>query len=47
MLFSKVVVLAYIPLPVYEGSFSTISSPTFVGGGVLDGSYFNRSELET
>jgi hypothetical protein len=26
--------------------FSPVSSPTFVGGGVLDDSYPNRSEVE-
>jgi hypothetical protein len=30
------------PLAVYEGSFFPASSPTFVVGGVLDDSYFNR-----
>jgi hypothetical protein len=30
-----VVVLAYIPPAVYEGSFFPTFSPTFVGGGVL------------
>jgi hypothetical protein len=29
---------------VYESSFFSTSSPTF-GGGVLDGSYSNRSEV--
>jgi hypothetical protein len=30
----------------YEGSFTAASSPTFVGGCVLDGGYSNRSEVE-
>jgi hypothetical protein len=31
---------------VYEGSFFHASSPSFIGG-VLDGSYSNRSEVES
>jgi hypothetical protein len=30
---------------VYEGSFSPASLTAFVGGGVLDESYSNRSEV--
>jgi hypothetical protein len=41
-----VVVLAYIPTTVYEGSFSPASSPTFVGG-VFDDGYSNRVEMES
>jgi hypothetical protein len=31
----------------YEDSFFKASSPTFVGGVVLDGSYSNRGEVES
>jgi hypothetical protein len=41
-----VVVPAYILIAVYEGSFVSASSSTFVVGIVLDGSYSNRSEVE-
>jgi hypothetical protein len=34
------------PPAVYEDSFFSASSPLFVGGGVLDGNYSNRSEVE-
>jgi hypothetical protein len=47
ILFSKVVVPVYIPPAVYEGSFFTISTSTFVGGGVLHDSCSNRSEVES
>jgi hypothetical protein len=46
ILFSIVVVLAYFPAAVYESLFSP-ELPTFVGGGVLDGSYSNRNEVES
>jgi hypothetical protein len=32
---------------VYKGSFFPASSPTFGGGGVLDDSYSNRSEVKS
>jgi hypothetical protein len=34
------------PTAVYEDSFSLACSPTFILGGVLLGSYSNRSEVE-
>jgi hypothetical protein len=34
------------PSAMYEGSFFPASSPIFVVGDVLDGSYSNRSEVE-
>jgi hypothetical protein len=46
ILFSKVVALHTFPPAVYEGSFFPISWPTFVVGGVLDGSYSNRGEVK-
>jgi hypothetical protein len=46
MLFARLHWLAY-PLEVYEGSFFPTSSPTVVGGGVFDGSYSNRGEVES
>jgi hypothetical protein len=42
-----VVVLPSIPTAVYEGSFFPKSSPTFVVGGVLDGNYSTRIEVES
>jgi hypothetical protein len=47
ILFSIVVVLAYIPPEVYNSSFFPSSSPTFVFGSVLDVSYSIRSEVES
>jgi hypothetical protein len=46
ILFSLVVVLAYIPPAAYEGSFSA-SSPTFVVVCVLDDNHSNRSKIES
>jgi hypothetical protein len=48
ILFSKVVILAYIPTSsVMRVPFSPASSPTFVGGGVRDDNYSNTSEVES
>jgi hypothetical protein len=46
MLFSRVVALACIPTSRYEGFFFPTSSPTPFVGGVFDGSYSNRGEVE-
>jgi hypothetical protein len=47
ILFSKVVVLAYIPTSsVGEFPFPA-SSPTFVVGGILDDSYSNKNEVKS
>jgi hypothetical protein len=47
ILFSKVVVLAYIPTALYEGSFPPHSCQTFAVLGVLDDGYSNRGEVES
>jgi hypothetical protein len=39
--------LLVFPSAVYEGSFFPTSSPTPVGGGVLDDGYSNRGEMES
>jgi hypothetical protein len=46
ILFSKVIVLAYIPTSSVRGFLFHTSSPTFFVVGFLDGSYSNKSEVE-
>jgi hypothetical protein len=47
ILFSRVVVLAFIPTSSIEGSFFPTSLPVPVVGGVFDDGYSNRGEVES
>jgi hypothetical protein len=47
MLFSKVVVLSYIPISSVWGFLFPTSWPTFAVGGILHASYPNKSEVES
>jgi hypothetical protein len=46
-IFSRMVVLVYIPTSMYKGSFFSTYSLKPVGGGVSNDGYSNRGEVES